>query len=400
MARLNWIVRRVIETTPGTTPAGAMLAAPYSGFSFTGGGVPTRTQAANVTSTQEVPDNPATYFETNVTADTDALQAHHALELGMLMGQTSAGSGFTLTATTIAAVASGNKLTSTTGDWATLQAGDVVEYSGDVANPGPFLLLVVSAAGTDLVVDWKTLVNQSSGASATVKYVGKYRVTSGLVTASYELWNSTIVSGQGHVLPRCGVSEWTWGFDIPNPVKQAFKIVCGSKPLDITAQLANTTTAYGAQYPMNSNVHFGRKALPGYGGGFRIAEVLQPTIRISKINITGTRPVKTSGGAGTLGPMTAFTDGRCMFKVDFEVYREGAAAEALFVSAKDPDFAASFGWAMIDGNGVKSYMRFPRLQFEKGDPTGLATDGEDMFSFSMVASSANAGGSYQYTLLG
>lgn len=85
--------------------------------------------------------------------------------------------GVTNTATTIAAVATGNKLVRSAGSWITLgfKIGDIVDTSGFATSANNGRAIVTALTATDMSLDAVsiTLVNEAEGASVTVAVPGK-----------------------------------------------------------------------------------------------------------------------------------------------------------------------------------------------------------------------------------
>lgn len=398
----DWIVRVIEETTPGTTPAGSMQATVWNSFGPQSGGGPGRQASGGVSPDQQIYDNPATYTEVALQGSAPSIYNNAPAFRSAICGQAGGYSAaVTVTGSDIAAVVSGNKLTKVAGGWSTFGIGDIVQVDGLTTNGTSFVALIGSApTSTDLPFAWPTLLAEAAGASVTVKHLGRVRIGSDFVTLTVEQWHTKIAKGD--VYRHCGLTDWTWGFDIPNPPQESFSLLCGSRPEKITAQLANATTAAPARSVHNSNTHFGYKAGAAYGGGFRYSGTLfTPTaLRIKKFEHKLTRPVKTSGGAGDFGPMSAYTDGLLDLTVTLEVMRDSAAAETLHADRRNIDTVASIGFAMIDPGGKKWYRYYPALQFLEGGDSGLNQEGEDFLTFPMKAKSDGVIGMFQDTLLG
>lgn len=393
----DYVARVIAETTQGTTPAGNMLEIPLEAFSFTGQ-APDREQAANVSSNQQVPDNIPTTRNPQATASADVLYDHYKLLEAHCCGQTGYTAAITVTASTIAAVASGNKLTGSGTPWAGIVIGDYVRVTGFTTNAADFVAKVtVTPTGTDLALstDWITLVDEAAGASITVTHKGKLSLGTANPTMSIELWNANGVVGQ--IGRGFGVSKWGWELPYPNKLKQTFSWA-GISVAEISAQLANATTAAAAQYPMNSNTDFGDALFPTFGGGFRYGGAVFDG-RVEKLSFEVNKARKTSGKAGAFGPQAIFSDERYSISLSLGLYRDSTDAESVLADSRDHTSVTSFEWVMADALGRRKLFAFPQVQFTKGDPGGLAQSGEEMVEFTLMARTSTNQGMFQVTLL-
>lgn len=393
----DYSVRVIAETTQGTTPAGSMLEVPLESFSFTGQ-APDREQAGNVSADQQVPDNIPTTRNPQASAASDVLYDHYKLFEAHCCGVAGYTSAITVTATTIAAVVSGNKLTGSGTPWVGLEAGDIVRIDGFATNPASFAAKILTTpTGTDLALDpnWITLLAEAAGPSVTVTHKGRLRLGTLAPTMSVELWNANGVVGQ--IGRGVGISKWGWELPYPTKLKQTFAFTAITIAA-ISAQLANATTAAAAQYPMNSNTDFGVALTPTFGGGFRYGGALFDG-RVEKLGFEVNKARKTSGKAGTFGPTAQYSDERYSVPLTLGLYRDHADVEAILVDSTDHTTVTSFDWIMADALGRRKAFSFPQVQFSKGDPGGLAQSGEEMVEFALMAKKDPTVGMLQVTLL-
>jgi len=386
----------------------------------TGGSGPKRTASGGVNPSQMVRDYVPEYAECTIAHTAPSLYNHNAPLRAAVCGQPSSYSGglittytsaLTTTLADITAVASGNKLHTAAGAWAAFPVGSVVQVSGFAGgsgkNPVLFCARVASISGSDLFLSWPTLVNETPAGSVTVSNAGQLRFGTTLQTFFFESFNS--VRSYGDTYSTVGVKDWTVTTDIKTAeMSEAFNFVCGASPAPITAAVANTTIAAPTVYVHNSNVDFGDKTHPTYGGGFRYNGVVYTPgsgsgqIRINKVTHKVTRAVTSSGGVGAFGPLSLYTDGYVEVMLDLEVMRDSAQAEQMLADRANNDTVVEIGYAVIDGNGKRLYRLYPSLQYDTGDSSqGTAQTGEDWISFPMKAKENVAMGTpFQETLLG
>lgn len=391
--------RVVREATPGTLPAGAMTIMPMKDVKLNGG-APTRTRSGNVVTSGNVPANPVTgMVDPTVTANSDHLYSHYNIFYEEVLGLAMAGP-VTFTATDIAAVVSGNKLTSATS-WIVsgFQIGDFVLVSGFVTNAGPFLARVSGApTATDLPLDHHTLSAESAGPSVTVSYVGRFRVGNTFLSHYAELFSSA--GSWGQKLPYASMHTLTLNFDNPGMPSIAWQGLAGQGPVSITSALANTSNALGAQYPMDIAIGFGARLATNLGGGLHYGGVPYANVRTKKLSISIAHPkVVSPAGAGQYGPAAVFINDAAVVKVELDIHNDCADARQLLADAYDPATVASLGFPWRDPNGKIEYWHFAKLDPDKGEEDGLKQQGEAMFSFSWMAHDDSSHTSVQRTLL-
>lgn len=391
-------------------------------FKPSGGSGPKRTASGGVNPTQQVRDNVAEYAPASLALTTPSVYSAHAPFRAAVCGSPSSYSGgaivtydagFSTTASDITAVASGNKLAKGAGTWAAFPALSVVKVTGFGGgagkNPASFVALVQTApgSGANLQFLWPTLVDETPPGSVTVSYVRQLRMGSTLQTFLFEIFNA--VNGYGTSYSTVGVKDWTHTVDIKTAeCTEVFNFVCGASPVPITAALGNATIPFPAVFVHNSNVHFGYKVAPSFGGMFRYnGTMFSPgsgsgQLRINKIEHKVTRNVADSGGIGNFGPLSLYTDGFLEVMLTLEVMRDSAQAEQMLQDRENKDFVASIGFALIDGSGQKLYRYYPALQYDTGDATlGIAQQGEDYVTFPMKARlDTTMNSMFQETLLG
>lgn len=397
-ASANNQVRYIEESTAGTTPAGSMLVLPFA--TFDPDGSITREQAGNVMADRQPTDHIPTEFPVSAQASCDGLYDHYLNLEEAVMGAAYA-AGVTVTGTTISAAATGNKLVhGTTGSWDSFVDGDFVDVSGLTTNGTSFVARVNGTpSGTDLVIDtaWKTLVNESAGATVTVKHAGRGRIGNTLKTGTFELWNS--VSSHGQVLRGVGTTSWQCSWPHPNKAEQQFQFT-GMTLARISAQLGNATTSAAAQYPWNTGTGFGHQTAPTYGGGFRYGGTLLPNLHVAKISFTLANPIKTYGANGSFAYVGIYTDERFSLKVDLSVCRDSSDAEDLIDDAYDIATVASLAFVQVDAAGKKKLFYFPQMQIEKGKPDGLKQNDKEMVELSFVGRKDSVHSLMQVQLLG
>ena len=305
-----------------------------------------------------------------------------------------------MTASDIAAVASGNKLTGTSGSWASFAVGDFVWVSGMTTNGTGFLAMVSSApVTTDLPLSttFKTLVNESAGASITVKHAGRFRLGTSILTASYERLNSG--STKGNVYRGVGINSWDIGFTHPNKWTQSFGLM-GMSRTRISAALANATTAATGNPLWNSNTNFGMASLTSPGTGFRFDGTLITDLLIQSLKITVGNPLMAFGGAGALGKQGVSLDNRFDVKVDLTAYRTGSTAEDLLDDAADPATSHTMGFGVRDNSTNGTYFYLPALQVSAESVPPAQQSGKETVTLSYVAKVDSTHTMFQVSKLG
>ncbi len=410
------------EATPGAAVTDSLQAMIATTFKPSGGSGPKRTASGGVHADQMPRDNVAEYAEATLSLASPSLYNHLAPFRAAICGQPSTYSsglistyaaGFSTAASDITAVATGNQLEKGAGTWAAFPTLAVVQVTGFAGgagkNPASFAALVKVAPGSsaNLQFLWPTLVDETPLGSVTVEYLSHLRMGSTLQTFFFEIFNPVV--SYGNQYSTVGVKTWTHTMDIKTAeIAESFDFVCGATPVPITVAATNTTTPAPGVFIHNSNVHFGDKTHPSYGGMFRYnGTMLSPgsasgQIRINKIEHKMTRNVASSGGLGNFGPLALYTDGMVELMLTIEAMRDSAAAEQMLQDRENKDFVANIGYCMIDGNGKRLYRYYPALQYDTGDSTvGVAQTGEDTISFPMKAKLDLVSGTmFQETLLG
>lgn len=388
-------VRRILEVTQGTTPATAMAAANFETFKLSGG--IKREQAGNVRPDRQPVDNPATDIEVSGNATADFIHGDYDPEMSMAFANTMA-AGQTVTAITIAAVAAGNKLThGTTGAWANFVDGDLVYVTGMTTNGAAWLGRVNGTpSGFDLPIDplFKTLVNETAGASITVMHGGRFRLGTSILTYTYEQWHALQV--KGFVFRGVGVSQWMLDATLPTRMKQSWQLR-GLTRARISAQLANATTAANGYPAVGSTSNFGDALNPTFGFGIRYNGSLLSNLRMNSLKLTLDNPLLAEGALGTLGPIDLSLDNLFTVKVDASFLIIGANAETMITDSDNPDAEKSFGFGYKDSQGHRGYFWLPAVQPADGSDSGLQQSGSDEYSLSLVGKYSAVGGMFQYT---
>jgi hypothetical protein len=394
-------IRRIRETTPGTTPAGNMLVLPFARYKVS---APTqREKPDNVRSDRQVTDNPATTRDVSGNASADMhYQDYDGLHEEVMCSVYSAAA--TATATTIAAVTSGNKLThATSGAWGTagIVAGDVVRITGLVTNGTDFVALVGAApSGNDLPLTWPTLLAESAGPSVTVKVVGRCRLGTSLLTATYERLN--LATTKGSIDRGIGVNAWDLEFPQPNKARQSFGFV-GLSKTRASAALANASTA-AAGYPLvrsNNGLFGGSNAALGIG--FRIDGTLLPDLRVNNLKLSVKNPLLAAGAAGSFGPLDLSLDGEFEVMLSGDFYRNSDDAEDLLDYAADTDSVQDIGFGWIDRAGASGHLQYAlmrALQPSDDNESELAKTGREMVSLAWVAKAHDVATMLQLSKLG
>ncbi len=372
-------LRRIRETTQNVLPGGAMQAVNFESFQITG--PVSREATGDVTANGQVTDNPATDLKVSGTGKADLKYS----DLDPLWEQiccAAMATGFSLTATTISAVASGNKIHNTAGaSYAGLGDGDLVLVTGFATNPAVFLGHVSGAPTTnDLSLDstFITLVDETAGSSITVQHAGRFRFGTSTLTDHWEEWNTSSSVGNEH--GGIGVSQAVLSVPAPSKCTTSWTFT-GIASTTLAAQFVNTTTPAGGNPVINSNRNFLDLAVPTSGFGFRYgvpgASALQSALRIKSLTLTITRPLDPEGSAGTLGPVDISLDDRFGIKLEIEFLRNTTAAETLLTDAKNPNAVLSIGFGFKDSNGKRLYIWLPAMQPSNSSTSGLKQKGRE-----------------------
>ena len=388
-------VRRITETTIGTTPGGgAALVIPFETFKLNG--PIAREQPGNVQANRTPTDNPATDISVTGSGEADVVYADYQTIEEDVMSSVYSGV-VTVTGTDIAAVVSGNKLTKTSGGWSTLAAGDFVTVQGFSTNAASFLARVTAVTSTDLSLDpaWKTLLAEAASASITVSYGGLIRPATTFRTGTYEIWNAP--SSHGSVARGVACTKWDLQVPHPNKCKQSFDLV-GMTYARISSQLANASTVASGNSIWNSNRNFGDTGNAAKGGGFRYGGVLQTGLRVKNLGFTLNNPAQAYGSAGTLGPVNVTLNERFTLEAKLTVFRDSAGAEDLIDDALDPDTEASFAWTMVDAAGHRKLFYLPRLQPSNQDVTGVQQNDQEMVDLTFMGKVDSVHGLMQVVL--
>lgn len=384
-------VRRIREVTPGTTPAGNMTTAPWEEFSFTG--ELERETPGDVRADREPTDNPATGFTPGATGSCDFAYANHDLEVGGAFCREKTAPE-SVTASTIAFAASGNTITDSGNGLDGFAVGDFVFVTGATTNGGAFVIgpvLTVAAGALTFSTEFKTLVDEAAGASITVQHSGLFYPGTSLLTATYEIWNTSTSKGQS--MAWLGVSQWQFTVPHPNRCRESFTFVGGALPVRIGTQLANGTTAGAFNPGMNSNIHFGDAANPTAGLGLRWGGTAIQ-LRVKNLQVTLANPLAADGGAGILGPQDIALDGLRSVRVDITFTRTGSAdAEDFIDDARDPNVVSSFAIGFRDGAGRRKLIYLPEAQPGGGQGTGVRQSGRDEFTVNLMARRSASWGS-------
>lgn len=390
-------VRKIREVTQNTLPAGSMQLVPFETFKLNG--ELQREQPGNATADRTVVDNPPTDIKVTGTGKADfSYGDHDSFWEELLCGVV--GTPFTITATTISAAATGNKLVGPASSWTGIGDGDMVLVTGFVTNGALFVARVNGApTSTDLTLDvnWITLVNEAAGPTVTVYHSGRFRTGQTILTSWYETWNTT--SNVGDSSGGVGVGQIV--LDVPQPNKCTLSVtLTGISSIEIASRLSNASLQPTGNPLINSNTNFGDKNIPTSGMGFRYGNsgilvptnpTLMPTLRIKKFQLTVASPILAEGGAGYLGSVDLSSDKRFDIKLALQVFRNTAAAETIYVDGQNPDSNCQIGVGFRDGKGHRMYLWLPALQPTKAAASGLAQSGREMVDVEYMAKSDGGG---------
>jgi len=389
-------VRKIREVTQNVLPAGSMQIVPFETFKLSG--ELQREQPGNVTADRTVVDNPATDIKVAGTGKADfSYGDHDSFWEELLCGVV--GTPFTVSASTISAAATGNKLVGPGGSWTGVADGDMVLVTGFASNPALFVARVNGApTSTDLVLDtnWITLANEAAGPTVTVYHSGRFRTGTTILTSWYETWNTT--SNVGDSSGGVGVGQIV--LDVPQPNKCTISVtLTGISSIEIATRLANASLQPTGNPLINSNTNFGDKTSINSGMGFRYGNsgiavptnpTLMPTLRVKKFQLTVASPLLAEGGAGILGAVDLSSDKRFDAKLALQVFRNTAAAETIYTDGKDPASICQIGVGFRDGKGHRMYLWLPALQPTKPASTGLSQSGREMVDVEYMAKSDGA----------
>lgn len=373
-------VRRIVEVTPGTTPAGAMTTCPWTEFSHS---APLeREEPGDVVADRQPTDNPATNISVSATGSCDAGYQNHDIELAAVFSRAKTAAA-TVTNTGISAVASTNTLHGATSIFGSFLAGDIVWVTGLTTNGTAFLAVLSAATADDLTLDLdsKTLVDETAGASVTVRHSGLFACGTSLLTATYEIWNTA--TSVGYSLPYLGATEYTFNLQHPNKCTESFAFMGGVAPTRLSAQLANATTVGATNGVLNSNIHFGDALNPNAGLGLKWGGTAL-TLRVKTLKLMLRNPKSADGGAGVLGPQDLAADNRFGATIEIKCPRTGSSGiEDLIDDCNDANTVESLGFGFRDGAGNRRYFWAPECQPGNGQVTGVKQSGRDEFTFTL-----------------
>lgn len=337
-------LRVVNETNPGETPASNMQIVPHkgdSGLDFE----PNVQQSQNVNATGEPSQLFTTMTQVKGGYQVDPYYGAHDHFLWSLLKQSAWGSAFSHSGTGIAAVASGNKLTSTTSNaWNDLAPGDFVRVFG-FADNDPFWARVLSrttGANPELALDPVdvTLVDEAAGEEVTVMHSGKLIL--GTTPQYLSIEEAHLDIGQFWINQGCMPGTWNFVADCQQGCSSQFSDFLGLKQ-----DRGSATFGTGTETAAPGNTIFQVNNGPDHlaVGAVKLNHATDVWSRLAFTVRSMTRPIP---GAGIPSGLAAIGKNTLEVSGGIKVYAQGAAFDVGLNDACHDQTYKSIGFVISD----------------------------------------------------
>lgn len=392
MSSAETIIRRIVETTQGETPAtGTMDVLAGSGFSVShqiG-----RADSQDVQADLQPRPTAETTFAASTSVNTDArfgpgrgsgfVGAHQemfeeAMGAAAIAGYDSGEVG------TISAEAAGNKLVNSDG-WGSLLAGSEVLVTGMPANAattpaadGVFRVHVVSVSGNDAFVAERTLVDEAPVSGVRVRNSRIFRIGTSEAnrTATYEVWNSR--HNRGRIWRGVGLTGYELSLPYTSGASETFNVICPQPGQAITTggRLGLLDNAYGAVPPqIVTRRHLFGSLFPGSGFGLYLDGTAVPTVEFQSLSLSLSRPMATRGHIGDLFKQRVETDGLFEITVQMDFLQLDDSGYDDLRAAVDSRATVNLGFGLRTDEEHHRFYRIPALQLGNQTDPGRGQSG-------------------------
>lgn len=266
-----------------------------------------------------------------------------------------------VTGTNISAAAADNSINSASSAFGSITAGQWIRVTGFTTNGTAFWARVTTATSAKLVLAGPTLVNESAGASVTVKASDKIQVGTTIPDFVFERKHSDVASVFSDFV-GCAFDTFELRMSAQGIITVQFGVIGKDETKNTSTQMGTPTAA-----TTNDVMNGVRDPLKLYEGGISVASemsAMELTLRVAN-------KIRTRLNLGSLGPVSLGAG-------DVDVT---GTLRAYFVDAtkKDKFLAAtktSFAFVVRDPSNNTYVFELPAAKFkgESSNATGVGTD--------------------------
>lgn len=345
------------ESTPGTTPASALQDVRFKSASLTAN---TATTADDeIRSDRQYVNAILTDIEPAISISTQLSYNNTDLFFeGALFSDWS--TAVSVSATDISAASADNSYNSSSTDFTAqnLVVGQWIKVGGFVTSANNGLVKIVSIATTKIVVSGLTLVNESAGATVTMK--GSY-IRNGTTKKSYS------VQGELSDVTEFQYVKGATVKSLALALSSGSIIECNFEFMGLSAGMTNTSIGTGANTAAPSNIVFNCVG--------NVADILENgsamAAPVQALNLTVDNELRSQKAIGTLGNYGIGT-GRCAVSGNMNVYFINSDLYDKILA----NTATSLHWTITDAAGNIYVFDLPNIVLSGGDPTieGISSD--------------------------
>lgn len=265
-----------------------------------------------------------------------------------------------VTGTNISAAASDNSINSGSSAF-TATAGQWVRVTGFTTNGTAFWARVTTATSAKLILAGPTLVNESAGASVTVKASDKIQVGTTIPDLVFERKHGDVASVFSDFV-GCAIDTFELNMNAQGIITVKFGVVGKDETKNTSTQMGTPTAA-----PTNESMNGVRDPLKLYEGGIAVASemsAMELTLRVA--NKLRTRLNLGSLGAVSLGSGSVDVTGT------LRAYFVNATKKDKFLAAT----ATSFAFVVRDPANNTYVFELPAAKFkgESSNASAIDTD--------------------------
>ncbi len=265
-----------------------------------------------------------------------------------------------VTGTNISAAAADNSINSASSGF-TATAGQWIRVTGFTTNGTAFWARVVTATSAKLVLAGPTLVNESAGASVTVKASDKIQVGTTIPDLVFERKHADVASVFSDFV-GCAIDSFELNMSAQGIITVKFGVVGKDETKNTSTQMGTPTAA-----PTNESMNGVRDPLKLYEGGIAVASemaAMELTLRVAN-------KLRTRQNLGSLGPV-AIKPGGVEVTGTLRAYFVSAAKKDKFLAAT----GTSFAFVVRDPSNNTYVFELPAAKFkgESSNASAIDTD--------------------------